>query len=273
MKHIREGRFGPPKSFKTGAVVGTYPKPMLVLEFNEGGLDVIPTTAEPPSKDRVKVDVVQSDIKYIEPAELEAYCKKLPHELPKITCLDFSRFKKRDITSTYGFEPDSAGFQVVIDCINKLIKVGNPWVTDVLDPTTDLVEMILAHMAKTNKTAMETKGSYDPRHWAPMAAGKLHQIMSAMNGLNCHTVFIMHAVTGSNETTNEIRTTPMIVSQFRDRIGGILSQFLYATKENDKAVVYTTDRGFIKGIGCRWPANLPAVCGADFNSIYGKELL
>ena len=61
-------------------------------------------------------------------------------------------------------------------------------------------------------------------------------------------------------------------SRFKDRIGALLSQFFYATKENGKAVVYTTDKGFVKGVGARWPADLPAVCGADFKSIYGKEL-
>jgi hypothetical protein len=43
MKYIREGRMGPPKSFKTGAVLGTYPKPLLCLEFDESGGDIIPS--------------------------------------------------------------------------------------------------------------------------------------------------------------------------------------------------------------------------------------
>ena len=272
MKLIREGRFGPPKSFKTGAIVGTYPKPMFVMEFNEGGLDVIPTTHPPDQPNRIKLDIIQSDIKYIDASEVETYCKKKPEELPKVTCVDFSRYKPKGVTSTYGFEADSVGFTTVIETINRLIKVGCPWKTNVIDPTTDLTEMIISHMAKTNKSAMETKGSYDPRHWAPMAAGKLQQIITAMNGLNAHNIFIMHDTLKEIEQTGEIRIMPMIVSQFRDRIGGGFSQYLYATKEGDKAVVYTTDKGFVKGVGVRWPSGLPAVCGADFKSIYGKEL-
>jgi hypothetical protein len=273
MKYIREGRFGAPKSFKTGAIVGTYPKPMLVFEFNEGGLDVIPTKPEPAGANRIQMDCIQNDITYIDPVALEAACKTSPDKQPKITCLDFSKFKAHAISEKYGFEGEKQGFQTFIDSFNKIVKNGCPWKTIVLDPTTDLIEMIIAHMTQTNKAAMETKGSFDPRHWAPMAAGKLQQIMTAMNSLPCHTVYIMHSVTTENETTKEIRTTPMIVSQFRDRIGGCLSQFFYSTKEGEKPVIYTTDKGFVKGIGCRWPSNLPAVCGADFNSIYGKEQL
>jgi len=273
MKLIREGRFGPPKAFKTGAIVGTYPKPMLVLEYNEGGLDVIPTTAEPVQKDRIKVDCLQSDITYIEPGQLGVWCAKKPTDLPKVTCIDFSRLKNYEVTASYGFQPYKDAFQLMIDTINNLRKVGCPWKTTVIDPADDLTELIISHMTATNRAAMETKGTINPQRWAPMAAGKLRQIISFMHGLPAHSVVIIHDTLKEVEQTGEIKIQPMIVSQFRDKFGADFSQFLYATKEADRPVVLTTDKGFVKGVGCRWPANLPAVCGADFQSIYGKELL
>lgn len=57
MKQIREIRWGPPKSFKTGAVAGTYPKPLLYFGFEEAGLDVIPMRTTTLSRDAVPMDV------------------------------------------------------------------------------------------------------------------------------------------------------------------------------------------------------------------------
>jgi hypothetical protein len=35
--------------------------------------------------------------------------------------------------------------------------------------------------------------------------------------------------------------------------------------------ILTQSFGYVKGIGCRWPANLPARVGPTFDDIYGKD--
>ena len=247
MKYIREGRFGMPKQYKTGAVVETYPKPMLIMSFDEGGLDV-----------------VKQPITYIRPDEIEN-ALKAPSP---ITAIDFCDTNKRSLNAAYQATGNAVAFQSFIDCTNKIVGAQSiPFKTIVIDPITGLSEIILAHIAATQASAMA-----DARKWAGNIGLKLAQVVGVYTQLNCHVVFIMHAQQMQNELTNEVSIMPLIHSRFKDRVGALLSQFLYATKENGKAVVYTTDKGYIKGIGCRWPQNLPPVCGADFNSIYGKEL-
>jgi len=251
MKYIREGRFGMAKQYKTGAVVNTYPKPLLVLSFDEGGLDVI-----------------QTPVVYIQPSEIEAYLKKSPEELPPIVAIDFCDTQKRTLTPIYQASGNSAGFQTFVDVTNKLCATSTiPFKTVVVDPITGLSDLILSHIAATQASAMA-----DARKWAGNIGLKLAQTVGVMTQLNAHVVFIMHAAQQQNELTQEISILPLIHSRFKDRVGALLSQFFYATKENGKAVVYTTDKGYVKGIGARWPANLPAVCPADFTSIYGKEI-
>lgn len=273
MKYIREGRFGPPKSFKTGAVVGTYPKPMLVLEFDAGGLDIIPTTPQPDLPNRIKCDCLQSDITYIDAKDISTFCKKKTEELSKVTCIDFTKSRKFEVTEKYEFTADKDSFIHVINVINSLKKVGCPWKTIVIDPATDLIDMIISHLTATNHSAMETKGTVNPQRWAPLAAGKFKQIIDTLHSIDVNCVTILHDTMKEIELTHEIRIQPMLVSQLRDRIGASFSYYFYATKEGDKAVVYTTDKGFVKGIGGRNPVQMPTVCGADFNSIYGKEIL
>lgn len=248
MKYIREGRFGMPKQYKTGAVVETYPKPMLVLSFDEGGLDV-----------------VKQPIKYIQPNEIDTALKDTS---TPITAIDFCDTNKKTLNATYQATGNAAGFQSFVECTNKLVAATQlPFATIVIDPVTGLSEIVLAHIAATQASAMA-----DARKWAGNIGLKLSQIVGVYTQLNCHVVFIMHAQQMQNELTNEVSIMPLIHSRFKDRIGALLSQFFYATKEGSKAVVYTTDKGYVKGIGARWPQNLPPVCGADFTSIYGKEL-
>src|SRR6266576_6273881 len=77
-KYIREGRMGPPFSYKTGAVVETYPKPMLVLEFDPSGLDV-----------------VKQPIERIEYTKLSEYCKKEQSALPPVLAIEFPGVERK----------------------------------------------------------------------------------------------------------------------------------------------------------------------------------
>lgn len=251
MKWIREIRFGMPKQYKTGAVVSTYPKPMLVLLFEEGGLDV-----------------VQQHIVYIKPTDLDTLLLKEPKDLPPIVAIDFCDTSIKLITGIYQAAGNKAGFDAVIEVINKLLMAPKlPFRSVVLDSITQLSETILCHIAATQAAAMA-----DARKWAGNIGLKVAQMMGSMNSLPCHIVYIMHAETQQNELTNEITILPLVHSKLRNKIGALCSQMLFATKQGQKAVVWTTDQGFVKGIGCRWPANLKPIVDADFTSIYGKDV-
>lgn len=251
-KLIREIRFGMPKQWKTGAVVSTYPRPLLALVFEEGGLDV-----------------VQEPIVYIKPSELAEMLTRSVDKIPPIVAIDFCDESKQVLTGMYAATGNREGFESVIMVINLLVQAKTmPFKTIVLDSITQMSEVILRHIAATQAAAMA-----DARKWAGNIGLKIAQIMGVLNSVNAHVVYIMHAEMQQNEQTNEISVLPLVHSKLRNKIGALVSQFLYACKEGGKPVVYTTDKGFIKGIGCRWPANLPPVCGATFKDIYGKELL
>lgn len=250
-KLIREIRFGMPKQYKTGAVVSSYPRPLLVLSFEEGGLDVVTDT-----------------IKYIPPAELPTLLTTDPKTIPPIVAIDFCDSSKKLLTPQYQATGNAAAFNDVITVANALVQSKTmPFKTIVIDSITQLSDTILSHIAATQASAMA-----DPRKWAGNIGLKIAQIMGVMNSIDAHIVYIMHAEVDKNETTGEVSVLPLVHSKLRNKIGALVSQFLYATKQGNKPVVYTTDQGLIKGIGCRWPHNLPPICGADFQSIYGKEL-
>jgi len=69
-KLIRELRMGPPKQFKTGAVVGTYPKPLLLCQFDRGGVDIVPPRAFVADKDSIPMDVCYEDIVFEKPGDM-----------------------------------------------------------------------------------------------------------------------------------------------------------------------------------------------------------
>ena len=60
--------------------------------------------------------------------------------------------------------------------------------------------------------------------------------------------------------------------RFAEQVGGIVSQYFYASTETGKAEIWTKPSGNVKAIGCRWPSGLPGKLPADFMSIYGKEI-
>ena len=155
MKLIREGRFGSPKQYKTGAVVSTYPKPLLVINFDEAGLDVI-----------------KDPVLYIKPTEIERYAKMKVEELPPIIAIDFCDIQRKELTVTYQATASSTAFEVFVQFTNAFIKLPCPWKTVVVDSITGLTDQILSHIAKTNFAAMA-----DARKWAGNVGLKMGQIV------------------------------------------------------------------------------------------------
>ncbi len=247
-KLIHEGRFGPPKSFKTGAVVGTYPRPLFVLSFDAGGLEI-----------------VREPITYIKTEGLAEWVKKPTASLPPITAIDFSGLGRGQLSTTFVPTPDGVTFDLTIKAIN-LLSQSCPWKTVVLDTVTGLSDCIYAFQSATLSAALA-----DPRKWAGNIGMKVKAIIARVNSLPCHSVFIMHSEDTKNEQTGDISEKPMIYSRLRDEAGGLFSQFFYSFIESGQPKIRTQSFGLVKGIGCRWPADLPAVCGPRFNDIYGKE--
>lgn len=267
---------GPTKSFKTGAVVGTYPKPMLVALFDEGGLDVIISKSQSQPPGDIPFDIRSEDVITVKPNRLSEFvlAAKNGTPMPKVLALDFCDTMNKEI-SLDNFKPraNSQPMQEFVNTTNYLYRLGQdtpdvfPWKTVVLDNLTGLSDIILSHIS-----AFQSQSMNDARVWASMVGAKVVQTIGAFTSLPCHVVILMHTQLDKNELTQQVIELPKIYSGVRDTIGALFSNFFYATKENGRPVIYTTDRGFVRGIGPRWPAGLPPVCQPDFQSIYGKEL-
>lgn len=268
MKLIRECRMGQPKSFKTGAVVGTYPKPMLVLSFDEGGLDIIPNRGkESTLPGSIKFDVTAEDIVTIKPSERAAYFTKPMEQQPKVLCLNMSDPTAKSMDLTYKAIANSAPMGAVVDVLNELGRMPKlPWRTIVFDPVTEYQNLILSHISQTSSASLN-----DARAWASMIGAKVAQTVGALTSLQCHVVVIIHSQIDKNELTGAIVEQPNIYGRIRDSFGGLFSQFFYSAKLNGKPVIWTTDQGFVRGIGPRWPAGLAPQVEPDFHAIYGKE--
>jgi hypothetical protein len=246
-KYIHEGRLGLAFSYKTGAVVSSYPTPMLVLNFDTGGLDV-----------------VTKPVVHISAKEFYPLLKPDATVAP-ITAIDFDATAVKLMDSGFSPRSDSSQFLACMDVINNLtLAKALPWKTIVLDPLTGFTEAIIQHIQSTNSKAM-----LDARQWAYMAGAKILQAIAVLHGIKANTVVIMHSSADKNELTGEISYTPMIPSEFaRDRIASLFSQYFYSTIENGAPCVYTQPVAFVKGVGARWPAKLPMKCGATYNEIY-----
>jgi len=276
MKLIREGRFGLPKSAKTVAVVGTYPKPMLVFCFDEEGLSVIPRrdTVIPP--DLIQPDIRYEDVVWCNPEEIGKYLDHTPaDQLPKVVAMNFYDATLRQVDLQFQAAANSMPMSRLMNALNLVVtgdggrtrRDPNPFRTIVLDSTTGMTDIILGLIAQINPNSLK-----DGRLWAPLVGSKVQQIVGVVCGIQSHVVFIAHSQLDKNELVGSIIELPAIYSSYREKIGAYLSQFLYATKQNGKPVVWTSDQMFVRGIGCRWPVGLPPVCGPTFKDIYGKEL-
>ena len=276
-KYIRELRMGRPKMFKTGAVVGTYPKPLLYLGFDRDGISIIPRSSYKAEQSAVVMDCSYEDITFAKTGTMSQEIAKPTHS--KITVFDYTQDMPLELMLTY--TPQSAQlaaqqFQAPLTGdYNQLVayyrKTGSiPWKTIVFDSMTGYGEVIKMHLAQANPNAMA-----DARQWAYMTGEKQRQLCLSMTGLPAHIVVIFHTTEPEvNEETKMITELPNAYAKsFRDVVGGLFSQYFYATKEGGKPVIKNADHMFVKGVGSRWPAGLAATVAPDFNSIYGRENL
>lgn len=264
MKYIRECRMGPPKSFKTGAVVGTYPKPMLYFQFDAGGLDVIPPKGTPPGT--VPLDLFYEEIIFCKPDEVGTYLTSA--EPPKVLCLDFTQERAPGMDLLFKPTATSIPLNAFVNAFNRIAAQRPfPWQTVVLDSVTGFSDAILSHISQANPNALS-----DARQWAYQVGAKVRQTILAMTSWPCHVVFIMHSAIEKNEITGVITELPNVYSGLRNDIGALFSQFFYTTKQGTKPIIWTTDQMFVKGIGPRWPANLPPIVDPPtFQQIYGQQ--
>lgn len=263
MKNIRELRMGPPKTFKTGAIVTTYPKPMLVFEGDEGGLDVVPD----------KIEWIPASTATTNP--LAEFCETKRADLPLICAVQFNERATPSLNDLFQPTGNTQSFNDFNKTVNNLFLGGCPWKTVVFDPVTIIQDMVLASFAQSNAKKME-----DARKWAGAVGEKTKRIMATVYTLPCHVVIIMHTakVTLRDPKTNEVVSEtmePVIYGKIRDFIGSLPSQFFYhdmmVVGGKPQASVYTAPDGRVKGIGARWP-KLPVKCGPTFNDIYGAAV-
>lgn len=273
MKLIRELRWGPPKCFKTGAVVGTYPKPLLYIGFDTGGLDVIPSKAQPPIETLVKLDCCYEDIVFCEPGELSKWAAKPKAEQPKILALDYAKLRPSTLTLDFSPSKSSLALQKFQDPqfgdFNKLAgKAELPWNTIVWDGVTGYMEAVLSHFSSIAPNRLA-----DARDWAFQVGQMVKRVMCSMTMLPCHSITLMHDEMEKNDLSQQISIIPSVYGkELKNIAGAFYSQYFYAKKNAmKKPVVLMSDEMFVRGVGGRWPV-LSGEIAPDFKSIYGKEL-
>ena len=273
-KLIRELRWGPPKSFKTGAVVGTYPKPLLYFGFDVDGLSVIPAKAALKNEQLVQFDCCYEDIVFCEPGKLGEWVKKPAAEQPKILCVDYTKIRPQVLTLEYSPLKSQEALQKFQDPMtgdfNKLCgKTELPWKTIVLDGVTGYMEVVMSHFSSLNANRMA-----DARDWAFQIGQMVKRLMCSMTMMPCHTVILMHDEMEKNELSQQISVIPSVYGkELKNITGGLFSQYFYSMKsQSGKPVVLMNDKMFVRGVGGRWPV-LQGEVAPDFKSIYGKELL
>lgn len=264
---------GLPKSFKTGAVVGSYPKPMLYLGFDRGGIDIIPSSeaAYASNPTLIRSDVLHGEIKNIPPGQLQNWVTKPESEQPKVLSIQCYDGGTPGVSLEYKPSASQLPMQLFVQDFNHLCgKPTLPWKTIVMDSASGFSDLILSHISAVNSNAM-----LDPRQWASMCGGKIKQTVLSLTMLPAHVVIILHSTLDKNELTGEIKEEPSLYSKgLREDFFGLFSQVFYATMEaNNIPMVLPSQRYPVKGIGCRWPIGLPSSLAPDFKSIYGKELL
>lgn len=258
MKHIRELRVGQPKTYKTGAVINTYPKPMLVFEGDEGGLSISdhPITW---LKDYAAFDLA---------------CKLSIDKQPPITAWQFANVGGK-LYDAYGPIPAKGAMANFNKFGNCLLQSGCPWKTFVLDPATELTELILGDFLVAEPNKMK-----DARKWAYPVGLKVAQTMQAFFTLKAHVVIIMH--TAKEKEVNDegqikrIYEEPVIYSKVRDFIGHIPDQYIYAGLRvvggKREAYVDILPTSIMAGLGMRWPKHDKERIGATFEDIYGESV-
>ncbi len=268
-KLIREARMGRPKQFKSGAILGTYPKPMLYFGLDRSGVDVLPSKNLMLPADYVQVDTFYEEIQHVKPIEFANWAQKT--DQPKVLSVDFTGECPTSIDLTMKPAASTLGLTRFTEVYNQIAgRPSLPWKTVVLDGATGLTDLILSYISASNPAAMA-----DARQWAGQAGAYVRKTILAMTSLPCHFVCLLHSFVDKNEQTGEISEQPNVYSQIlRDDFFGLFSQVFYSFKDsNGKPFIRVSDSYPVKGIGPRWPLGLPKECAPDFKSIYGKELV
>jgi hypothetical protein len=251
-KLIREARFGPPKCWKTGSVVSSYPKPLLVLQCDLNGIDII--TPQPP---------------HIPLTEFDAWTKKERKALPLISYVDFNENYKPGMTLEMEVQKNSDSFPQIVRTVNALSR-NCPWRTVVLDSTTSMQGFIYGYLASTAPQQLA-----DARKWAASIGKKIDEVITVLSNLkDTHIVVIMHEDVETNEITKQSSFTPMLYSKLRLYVGGILSQLFYQKMDQGKPTIWTGDDGFIRGVGARWPdlRERKKITPPTCQEIYGQDI-
>lgn len=253
MKFIREGRFGPPKCWKTGSVLDTYPTPIGHINWDQGGYEIT-------KRKHTVVDL----------PEWQAICRGDRSPPSDITVLDCSFRVEQALTTTYTPVPEEGTFNKTVHGINALhdsAKAGKlPFKTVVGDPITELSNSIYRHQAKLNTASLA-----DPRKWAGNIGAKVQQTIWYLTALPCNVVIIFHTEVQKDELTGKITELPMVYSNLRNYLGGMFTQFFYQSSFGKDVKIRTKAFENVNGIGARWPSFDREMVDPTFKGIYGGE--
>jgi len=258
MKLIREARMAPPKSYKTGSVGETYPLPMLFLQFDQDGCDVI----------------CKREVRKIKPIELDFILQKPETVFPQITEIAYYDIVKPTISALAedAYVPQN-NIQTYKEFVANLIKLSTiaedkiPFRTVVLDGLSSLQRYQQQHMVSCAPKRME-----DARNWAGAIGANILKLTSVAYSIRTNVVILCHDVTQTNDKTDKVETLPYVYgTNTKKDFGGMPSQFFYQRITNGKALLYTKPVDYVSGIGARWPQNLPNPCGCTYKEIYETE--
>ena len=249
MRQIKELRIGEPKTRKTDAVCSTYPRPLLLLNFDPFGPDVL----------KAGDQVATSD--------LPALVNGTEALQDKIYVCDFASVAPRILASQYRGK-ENIGLKF-IQSVNTLFA-KNPFKTVVLDSWSGMdpvINIFIQNLSNKEEMTLPLWG---------LAGTKKEEILQAILSLACNVVVICHTEGKKDEVTGEIRIVPYGSGKFPERMGALFSQVFAAragtdSKGQPEFKVLTCSQGLYKGLGARWPQGLPPVCGPFFNDIYSKE--
>jgi len=253
-KYIREGRFGPPKTWKTGSILGnkkkgikSYPQPILMLSFDAGGHEICP-------------DVAPEDVLLFEDFSKRHAEGRSP---APITVVDLSFKALLDFENTYAPSKDAKTFDETVKVIN-LLRKSCPYKTILVDPVTELSNTILRHQAVVNQAALA-----DARKWAGNVGAKVQQVIEYCCSLPANVVFLFHTEIVVVEETKKIYEQPMVYSKLRDYVGGKFSQYFYQHIHGGKPILRVKPFELVSGLGSRWPEFTKEIIGPTFEEIYG----
>lgn len=248
---VKELRFGPPLSWKTGAVGTTYPTPLLLFNFQANGWVSIrrPTTVLNSATFR------------------NAMKGKAP--FADVTVVDYAAAKNK-LTASVLMPTGSERYSEFVGDFNHLYEY-NPFATVVIDPYTLLDVEILNFVVKLDPD-IKYPGRAMIAHYGYLQSKK-RELIGALLGLDCHCVMIGHEESQKDEVTGEINTVTAGTGKFQETMGMHFAQVLYARieadeKGNARPIVHTKPFGRIKSLGMRWPDGKPAICGATFHDLY-----